>query len=282
MAILRAVVVIAYVITQIEIICLQAHFRRIPYLAGNAEKEFITEFMKQMKRFISLVLSAALLVVLNAAGFDVNANTTPQLLTGILAKMEKAHKELKSLKAQLVQEKTNVQIGTKDKDYGTLLYKPASGKTKGKLRIDYTKPTNNIAAVNGDTFVFYQPKLNQAIKSTLAKATKGRTSGYAPLVGLDGSMKTLLETYNVEYVKDENVDGQSAAHLRLVPKASGSFASVEIWVNYQTYLPTMQKFNERNGDYTVVKLANLQQNLALNDSEFDVKLPGGTKLVDKF
>jgi outer membrane lipoprotein-sorting protein len=235
-----------------------------------------------MKKFISLAIGAALLVVLYGIESRVSANPTPQLLTGILAKMEKAHKELKSLKAQLIQEKTNAQIGTKDKDYGMLLYKPAVGKAKGKLRIDYTKPTNNIAAINGDTFIFYQPKLNQAIKSTLAKAAKGRTSGYAPLIGLDGSMRGLLETYNVEYVADENVDGQPAAHLRLVPKANGSFASIELWVNNQTALPTMQKFNERNGDYTIVKLTNLQKNLALNDSEFDVKLPNGTKVVDKF
>src|SRR5205814_476639 len=99
-----------------------------------------------------------------------------------------------------VQEKTNVQIGSKDKDFGTLLYKPAIGKNKGKLRIDYTKPTNNIAAAVGDTFLFYQPKLNQAIKSTIAKATKGRTGGFAQLVGLDGSVKALLESYNVEYL----------------------------------------------------------------------------------
>jgi outer membrane lipoprotein-sorting protein len=235
-----------------------------------------------MKRLISLAISATLLVVLTGAGLHADANTSPQLLTGILAKMEKAHKELKSLKAQIIQEKTNVQIGTKDKDFGTLLYKPSVGKNKGKMRIDYTKPTNNVAAVVGDTFLFYQPKINQAIKSTLAKAAKGRASGYAPLVGLDGSMRNLLESYNVEIVAEESVDGQPATHLRLVPKANATFASIEIWVNNQTYFPTMHKFNERNGDYTVVKLTNLQQNIALNDSEFDVKLPNGTKVVDKF
>lgn len=235
-----------------------------------------------MKRLITLAVSATLLVILHGAQWSAKANPTPQLLTGILAKMEKAHKELKSLRAQIIQEKTNSQIGTKDKDYGTLLYKPSSGKNKGKLRIDYTKPSNNIASVNGDTFVFYQPKLNQAIKSPLAKVAKGRTNGYAPLIGLDGSLRGLLEAYNVEYIQDEKIDGQDSAHLRLIPKASGSFASVELWVNNQTYLPTMQKFNERNGDFTVVKLTNIQQNLALNDSEFDVKLPNGTKVVDKF
>ena len=235
-----------------------------------------------MKRFTQLAISAVLLLVLSGADLRTKANPVPQLLTGILAKMEKAHKELKSLKAQIIQEKTNVQIGTKDKDFGTLLYKPGSGKTKGKFRIDYTKPTTNTVAVVGDSFLFYQPKLNQAIKSTLAKAAKGRANNYAPLVGLDSSMRGLLENYNVEYVKDEHIDGQAASHLRLVPKVSGAFASIELWVNNQTYLPTMQKFNERNGDYTVVKLTNLQPNLALNDGDFDVKLPNGTKIVDKF
>lgn len=235
-----------------------------------------------MKRLTSLALSAAVLLCLIGVGYRAAANPAPQLLTGILAKMEKMHKELKSLKAQLVQEKTNVQIGTKDKDYGALLYKPANGKNKGKLRIDYTKPANNVVSATGDTFLFYQPKLNQAFRNTIAKAAKGRVGGYAQLVGLDGSVKSLLENYNVEYVKDETIDGQLASHLRLTPKASGSLANIEIWVNNQTGFPSMQKFNERNGDYTVVKLTNLQQNVALNDSEFEVKLPGGTKIVDKF
>ncbi len=237
----------------------------------------MTQTQRLTKFAIGIVLALAL-----GANLNVNANTTPQLLTGILAKMEKAHKDLKSLKAQIIQEKTNVQIGSKDKDSGTLLYKPASGKNKGKLRLDYTKPANNTVAVTGDTFLFYQPKLNQAIKSTLAKAAKGRASGYAPLVGLDGSIRKLLDNYNVDFVADANVDGQSASHLRLTPKANATFASIELWVNNQTWIPTMQKFNERNGDYTVVKLTNLQQNIALNDNEFEVKLPAGTKVVDKF
>jgi outer membrane lipoprotein-sorting protein len=232
-----------------------------------------------MKRPTSLAICLVLLALV--AG-DTDANTTPQLLTGILAKMEKMHKELRSLKAQIVQEKTNVQIGTKDKDYGTLLYKPANGKGKGRLRLDYTKPANNTISVVGDDFLFYQPRINQAFKNTLAKAAKGRVGGYAQLIGLDGSVKSLVENYHIEYIKDEAVDGQSASHLRLTPKAGGSLASIEIWVNNQTGFPAMQKFNERNGDYTVVKLTNVQQNLALNDGDFEVKLPGGTKVVDKF
>ena len=228
-----------------------------------------------------LACSAALLVSLVGADRRANANASPQLLTGILAKMEKMHKELRSLKAGLVQEKVNAQIGTRDKDFGTLMYKPGVGKTKGKFRIDYTKPTTNTIAVNGDSFMFYQPKLNQAFKNTLAKAAKGRVGGYAQILGLDGSVKNMMDNYNFDFVGDENVDGQSAAHLRLTPKAGSTLVSIEIWVNNSGF-PLMQKFNERNGDYTVVKLTNPQQNVAINDSDFEVKLPGGVKIVDKF
>jgi outer membrane lipoprotein-sorting protein len=233
-----------------------------------------------MKRITTIALSAALLAF--TLGADRRADASPQLLTGILAKMEKMNKDLRSLKAGLVQEKVNNQIGTKDKDFGTLIYKPGAGKTKGKLRIDYTKPALNTVAVNGDSFLFYQPKLNQAFKNTLAKAARGRVGGYAQILGLDGSVRGLLDQYNVEYKGDGNVDGQASAHLLLTPKTKGSLASIEIWVNNQTGFPAMQKYNEHNGDYTVVKLTNLQQNVAINDSEFDVKLPGGVKIVDKF
>ena len=234
-----------------------------------------------MKRTMILAMSAALLISLVGTNRWTDAYASPQLLTGILAKMEKMHKELRSLKAGLVQEKVNAQIGTRDKDFGTLMYKPAVGKAKGKFRIDYTKPTTNTIAVNGDAVLYYQPKLNQALKMTVAKAAKSRVGGYGQILGLDGSVKSLVDQYNIDFVGDENVDGQGAAHLRLTPKASGGMASIEIWVNNSGF-PLMQKFNERNGDYTVVKLTNLQQNVAINDGDFEVKLPGGVKIVDKF
>jgi chaperone LolA len=234
-----------------------------------------------MKRTMILALSVALLVSLTGTMRRADANASPQLLTGILAKMEKMHKDLRSLKAGFVQEKVNSQIGTKDKDYGTLIYKPGVGKAKGQFRLDYTKPTTNTIAVNGDNFLFYQPKLNQAFKNTVAKASKGRVGGYAQIIGLDGSVKTLFEQYNIDFVGEENVDGQNASHLRLTPKVNGGLANIEIWVNSNGF-PLMQKFNERNGDYTLFKMTNPQQNIALNDSDFEVKLPGGVKIVDKF
>jgi outer membrane lipoprotein-sorting protein len=231
-----------------------------------------------MKKFMTLALIAGLALTLIGASPIVDAKTSPQILTGILNKMENAHKQMKSLKAELIQERINPQIGSKDSDYGTVIYKPAAGKDKGKLRIDYTKPGVKTLSVIGENFTFYEPKLNQAMKSTVNRATKGKAS--MNLVGLDGSLKTLLNNYSIDIVGDAAVNGQTATVLRLLPKGKGDYNSIDIWVS-QSGLPVQWKMVERNGDYTVITLKNTQVNTNIADSAFVVNLPGGTKIIDK-
>jgi len=231
-----------------------------------------------MKKIMTLALIAGLALVVTGAMPVVDAKTSPQILTGILNKMESAHKQMKSLKADLIQEKINPQIGSKDSDYGTVIYKPAVGKDKGKLRIDYTKPGVKVLSVIGENFTFYEPKLNQAMKSTVGKATKGKAG--ANLIGLDGSLKALLNNYNIDYVGDAAVNGQSTTILRLLPKSRGDYSSIDIWVS-QSGLPVQWKMVERNGDYTVITLKNTQVNTNIADSAFVINLPGGTKIIDK-
>ncbi|MFZ4985629.1 MAG: LolA family protein [Blastocatellia bacterium] len=204
-----------------------------------------------------------------------------QLLTGILNKMEKAHLDLKSLRAELSQQKTNAQIGVSDNEYGSLIYKPSTGRNKGKLRIDYTRPSRDTIALVGDSVVYYQPRINQVFKSTLAKAAKGKVGGFTQLIGLDGSVKSLAGNYNIEFLKDEVINGQMTTLLRLTPKAGGQFSTIDIWVNQQSWIPAQWRLVERNGDFTIVSLKNVQLNTPIPDSAFNVSVPGGVKVVDK-
>jgi outer membrane lipoprotein-sorting protein len=225
-----------------------------------------------------------MLFLLVGAGRPTDANAQPQLLTGILNKMEKAHQDLKSLKAELVLQKTNTQIGVTDSEYGQLLYKPGTKKTKQKLRVDYTKPSKDIMAVDGDNFVYYQPRINQAFKGLASKVSKGKQGGFAQFiaVGLNGSLRSASGKYNVSFVKDEQVDGVMTSVLRLTPKSNDQFTSIDIWVNQQTWFPLQFRGTERNGDLTTVTLKNLQLNTTLADNAFAVNLPSGTKIMDKF
>lgn len=204
-----------------------------------------------------------------------------QLLTGILKKMDKAHQDLQSLKADMVLDKTNTQIGVTDSEYGQLVYKPGTPKTKQKFRIDYTKPSKDILSVDGDNFVYYQPRINQALKGAASKVSKGKQGGFAQFIsiGLNGSLKTASGKYNISFIKDESVEGVMTSMLRLTPKSDDQFTSIDIWVNQQNGFPVRFCGTEKNGDLTMVTLKNMKLNTNVPNDTFSVNLPGGTKIV---
>jgi outer membrane lipoprotein-sorting protein len=234
-----------------------------------------------MKKLMILAVLAGLALLLAGADRSVSANAQAQLLTGILNKMEKAHQDLKSLKAEMVLQRTNNQIGVTDSEYGQLIYKPGAGKSKQKLRIDYTKPSKDILAVDGDNFVYYQPRINQAFEGQASKYSKGKQGGFAQFItiGLNGSLKSVSGRYNIIFVKDETVEGMETSVLRLTPKSTDQFASIDIWVNQQNGFPVRFSGTERNGDLTMVTLKNLQLNTNVPNNAFAVNLPSGTKVV---
>jgi outer membrane lipoprotein-sorting protein len=234
-----------------------------------------------MRQFLLITAIAGLIFSLSGASHRADAKTMPQLLTGILNKMEKAHQDLKSLRADMVQQNTNNQIGITDTNFGAFIYKPAVGKSKGRLRIDYNKPSKDIVSLIGENLILYQPRVNQAVKTTLAKAAKGKVSGYSQLVGLDGSLKSQTGNYNIEVVKlDEHINGVSTAVLKLIPKNGNQIVSIDLWVNQQNSLPIQWKIIERNGDFTIVTLNNIEVNANIPDSAFNVNIPSGTKVLD--
>ncbi|HEX2489628.1 MAG TPA: outer membrane lipoprotein carrier protein LolA [Blastocatellia bacterium] len=234
-----------------------------------------------MKKLISLAIMAGISLLIAGVDRSASANTQDQLLTGILNKMEKAHQDLKSLKAEMVLERTNTQIGVTDSEFGQLLYKPGPQKSKQKLRIDYTKPSKDVLAVDGDNFVFYQPRIKQALKGMASKYSKGRQGGLAQFItiALDGSLKSASGKYNIGFVKDEMVEGVMTSVLRLTPKSNDQFTSFDIWVNQQSGFPVRFSGTERNGDLTMVTLKNLQLNTNVPNNAFALDLPSGTKIV---
>ncbi len=233
-----------------------------------------------MRKLITIALALGIFVSLSGAHWPVEGTPSPQLLSSILNKMELAHRNLKSLRTTIIQQKTNVQIGITDTDYGTLIYKP-DAKGKGRLRIDYTRPDVRIVSIVGDKFTFYQPRINQVIKTTLAQAAKGRVSGFSQLIGLDGSLKAQAGNYHIEFVKEEMVNGEKTTQLHLVPKNGGAIVSIDLWVSHSTWLPVKHKFVEQNGDYTIVQFTNLELNAKIADGAFNVAVPKGTVVVDK-
>jgi outer membrane lipoprotein-sorting protein len=234
-----------------------------------------------MNKLISLAIIGGISLLIAGAGRTASANAQPQILTGILNKMEKANQDLKSLKAEMILQKTNNQIGVTDSEYGQLIYKPGTPKSKQKLRIDYTKPSKDILAVDGDNYTYYQPRINQAFKGLASKISKGKQDGLAQFItiGLNGSLKSASGKYNISFVKDETVEGMTTSVLRLTPKSNDQFNSIDIWVSQQSWIPVRLSVTERNSDVTVITFKNPQLNANVPNDAFSLNLPGGTKIV---
>jgi outer membrane lipoprotein-sorting protein len=67
--------------------------------------------------------------------------------------------------------------------------------------------------------------------------------------------------------------------LRLTPKGSEQFTSIDVWVSQQSWIPVRLSVVERNSDVTVVTFKNPQLNANVPNDAFSVNLPGGTKIV---
>ncbi|HEY6400672.1 MAG TPA: outer membrane lipoprotein carrier protein LolA [Blastocatellia bacterium] len=234
-----------------------------------------------MNKLISLAIIAGISLLIAGVDRTASANAQPQILTGILNKMERANQDLKSLKAEMVLQKTNNQIGVTDSEYGQLIYKPGTPKSKQKLRIDYTKPSKDILAVDGDNYTYYQPRINQAFKGLASKISKGKQDGLAQFItiGLNGSLRSASGRYNISFVKDETVEGMMTSVLRLTPKSNDQFNSIDIWVSQQSWIPVRLSVTERNSDVTVITFKNPQLNSNVPNDAFSLNLPGGTKIV---
>ncbi len=124
------------------------------------------------------------------------------------------------------------------------------------LRRECKVPAEKILTIKGGVAVLYQPSLNEATKINLG-ANKDKAEYLA--LGLGQSPAKLRETFDIEYLGEEAVDGVpcsiSAAEAQ-EPRRVGSFySSITIWVSKSDGLPVQQKLQEPGGDYTLNKFS---------------------------
>jgi len=92
------------------------------------------------------------------------------------------------------------------------------------------------------------------------------------------SRTQLQANYTVNYLGKENAGGTATWHLELIPKNKTSYKSAELWVN-SNGMPVQAKVIEQNNDSTTVLLSNIQQNVTVSASEFELNLPANVKKV---
>lgn len=200
-----------------------------------------------------------------------------QVLNEILKRMDDHYKALTSLKADVTRERMNFQLNEKDVQQGKIVLLPGKG-TRFSVRLDWSKPKEEILSVVNGQYVAYIPGIKRAYTgSSSSKTAKEKGGNVLSIMSM--SREELKANYNVQYLGQEQVAGGIPTwRLKLTPKAAASFKFAELWVDGNG-MPLQGKVVAPNDDTDTVLLQNLSKNTTVSGSIFKVNIPKGTEVV---
>jgi len=200
--------------------------------------------------------------VLAAAIAALGASAAADDAASVLAKLEKAGRELETMQARFVETKTLVLLDENEMASGEVLL-----RVPGKLRWNYQEPQASAMLIADGRFERYFPQTKQVFR--------GEAGGEADLlVGFGPGAADLGKKYDVTLVGEEDVSDRPAHVLNLVPLKPGLFAEIRMWVDAERFFPVQTRLTEPTGDYTTIRFEGVQINARLPGNAFDLKLPG--------
>jgi len=230
-----------------------------------------------MKRFMPVSVMVLFMLVSLTIVAPKNANGQGAgLVSSVLSRLEKNRQTLKTLRAGISMEKYNSQLRESDKFQGVVIYVPGSGR-QASVRIDWTRPRQEILAVNNGRYTIYRPTQ----KIVYTGNSNSRTNKASGILEMMYMTRQQLEA-RFEPVKDVREEtlwgGVSTIHLTLVPKGNSSYKYAEIWID-SSGMPVQTKVVEKNDDSTTMRLTGLEKNIKINSDDFNVKYEGDVKIV---
>ncbi len=199
-------------------------------------------------------------LILAVALFAVSSICRGESLSAVLARMDQGASGFHSMSADLTMVTHTAILDDNTTENGTIKMEKAKGGTQAL--IDFTSETNRrTIAFLDKTIQMYYPKLNLVQIYKLGR--KANLLDQYLLLGFGTSGKDLTKGYDVKLEGTEQVSGQSASKLVLVPKAAGvkeQLNKVEIWLPANSGYPVQQKFYNPSGNFRLATYTNFQLN----------------------
>lgn len=230
-----------------------------------------------MNKILRFGLTAIALTFLFNA-FAVTETRAQGVLNEILKRMETHRASLKTMQSDVTMVKHDALLDEDDTLKGVVKYIPGKTENDMYIRIDWTKPDEQLAVIKTE-YMLYRKPLKQVIIGKVGKAKNSANAGGA-LSFMSMSKGQLKANYSPEYLGRETLkSGTSAVHLKLIPKSAQKYKYAELWVD-DDGMPLQMKIVEKNGDSTTVLLSNVKKNPSINTNDFTINYPKDTKVID--
>ena len=198
-------------------------------------------------------------------------------LNQIFSHMNEGAKRLKTLSADLEYTKVTVLVNDFSTESGQMFFRKAKSPD---ILIDFKKPAPKTILFRKDKAEIYQPKINQVQEFDLSKHS-GLVQQFL-LLGFGTNSKELQKVYQVKYLKEVQLGGDTTALLEMTPREEGlaaQLSKIQLWISEESWLPVQQKFFEAGGDYSIARYSSVRVNRNLPSSTFELHTAKGAKRV---
>jgi hypothetical protein len=209
------------------------------------------------------------------------ASLRAETLNDVLQRMDQAARTFKSLLANVHRtdysdlfSETNAEDGTfrmmKRAKTGVVLLADFTGRDPRKLRISDNK------------LEIYHPKANSEDVYNTRKFTKSVDE--LLLVGFGTSRADLEKKYNISLGGSETIAGVKTTRIDLKPRSAEEknfFNTIQLWIPDDKGNPIQVKVlsGKESKDYNLLQYSNVKINPNLADSELELNLPAGVKVI---
>ena len=198
----------------------------------------------------------------------------------VLERMGAVGKSFRSFEARFTQRQYIAVLKEFDSPESGIFQYARAKDGSALLRQETRTPGVRIITIKGGVATVYQPKINQASIVSLGK-NKDKAEYLA--LGLGQSPGKLRETFDIDLLGEETIDGSACSVLSLKPKSSATaafFSAFTLWIKNGSNVPIQQKLQEPSGNYLLVQFTAEKLNAPVSASQFDQKLPKGTEIQE--
>ena len=198
-------------------------------------------------------------------------------LNQIFSHLDESAKHLRTISADLEYTKVTVLVNDFSTESGQMYFRNAKSPD---ILIDFKKPVQKVILFRKDKAEIYQPMINQIQEFDLSKHA-GLIQQFL-LLGFGTNSRELRKVYQVKYLKEAQLDGDTTVLLELTPreeKLAAQLSKIQLWISEESWLPVQQKFFEASGDYSVARYSSVKVNRSLPSSTFQLHTAKGAKRV---
>ena len=206
-------------------------------------------------------------------------NESQAALKDVLGRLDQASKTFHASSANVRWTKHTAVLNDDDTQTGIALQAKTARGFLG--RIDITAPDKKTYTFEGRTVQMFYPNAKEV--QIIDVGAQGEQVSQFLMLGFGTSGAELERAYSVQLVGEENVGGERAAHLALVPKSERArelVKQVDLWLSDKGSYPVQEKILEKSGDYNLIAFSGVQLNPPqLKENDLKLVLPAGVKKV---